>query len=58
MPLTSRSELYFIVAMMVLILVVCTVAVIAFFKTYKKEMRQRSERQAAKDNEKNLNSEK
>jgi len=49
MPLASRAEFYFIIAMMILIVVICTVAVIAFFKTYKKEMRQRAERQAAKE---------
>lgn len=44
MPLVSRAETYFIVAMMVLILIICTVACIAFFKTYKKEMRQKKHR--------------
>lgn len=41
MPFGERSELYFIVAMMFLILLVCTVAVYAFFKTYRKEMREK-----------------
>lgn len=31
------SEIYFIIAMMILILVVCTVATVAFFKTYYRE---------------------
>jgi hypothetical protein len=48
----GRAEIYFIAAMMVLILVVCGVSVYYFFKTYKKEMREREERlrqkQAAK----------
>jgi flagellar basal body-associated protein FliL len=39
MPVASRSEFYFIAAMMVLILVLCVAAVYAFFRTYKKEMR-------------------
>jgi heme/copper-type cytochrome/quinol oxidase subunit 2 len=50
MPLISRAETYFIAAMMILILIVCTVAVTAFIKTYKKEMREKPERQATKQN--------
>ena len=41
-PGTSYGEIYFIVGMMVLILLICTVAVWAFFKTYKKEMREKA----------------
>lgn len=41
MPFGERSELYFIIAMMFLILVVCTIAVYAFFRTYRKEMREK-----------------
>ena len=37
----NRAEIYFIGAMMILILVVSTVACVAFFKTYKKEKAQR-----------------
>jgi len=48
MPGAGRAEIYFIAAMMVLILIVCTVAVIFFFKTYRKEMREKAEREAAK----------
>jgi flagellar basal body-associated protein FliL len=48
MPGAGRAEIYFIAAMMVLILVVCTVAVIFFFKTYRKEMREKAEREAEK----------
>jgi hypothetical protein len=47
-PGTSYSEVIFIGAMMVLILVICVVAVGAFFKTYKKEMREKAVREAAK----------
>ena len=39
----SRTEFYFIGAMMVLILVLCVAAVFLFFKTYKKEMREKQE---------------
>ncbi|MFL6373975.1 MAG: hypothetical protein ACJ73D_04840 [Pyrinomonadaceae bacterium] len=44
MPGASRAEIYFISAMMLLIVGLCVVAVIAFFKTYKKEMREKAER--------------
>jgi Na+/H+ antiporter NhaD/arsenite permease-like protein len=44
MPVASRAEFYFIAAMMFLILVLCTAAVYLFFKTYKKEMREKQER--------------
>ncbi|HEY0049194.1 MAG TPA: hypothetical protein VGB68_07915 [Pyrinomonadaceae bacterium] len=37
----NRAEIYFIAAMMILILVGCAVACVAFFKTYKKEKAQR-----------------
>lgn len=41
MPGAGRAEIYFITAMMILILIICAVAVYFFFKTYKKEMRER-----------------
>ena len=44
MPGAGRAEIYFIAAMMILIVVVCVVSVYFFFKTYKKEMREKSER--------------
>jgi flagellar basal body-associated protein FliL len=44
MPGASRAELYFISAMMFLILVLCVGAVYVFIKTYKKEMREKAER--------------
>jgi preprotein translocase subunit YajC len=50
MPLVSRAETYFIIAMMILILVVCAVSVYVFIKTYKKEMKERQERDSAKKN--------
>ena len=50
MPVATRSEFYFIIAMMFLILVVCAVAIFAFIRTYKKEMREKREREAAKEN--------
>jgi cbb3-type cytochrome oxidase subunit 3 len=52
MPGAERAELYFIAAMMVLILIVCFVACYFFFKTYRKEMREREERLAQKRAEK------
>ena len=48
MPGAGRAEIYFISAMMILILVLCTGAVIFFIKTYKKEMREKEERKAEK----------
>lgn len=42
----NRAELYFIAAMMILILVGCVVACVAFFKTYKKEKAQREKQSA------------
>jgi uncharacterized protein YpmB len=52
MPLISRAETYFIIAMMILILIVCAVSVYAFVKTYKKEMKEKREREAAKNDSK------
>ncbi|MEP7214405.1 MAG: hypothetical protein ABI791_15110 [Acidobacteriota bacterium] len=43
MPGTERAEIYFITAMMILILVLCVGAVYIFFRQYKKEMRAREE---------------
>jgi hypothetical protein len=49
MPETSRAEFYFIAAMMFLILVLCTASVYIFFKTYRKEMREKEERARQKE---------
>ena len=48
MPNEGNSEFYFIAAMMVLIVILCVVAVYVFFRTYKKEMREKAERLAQK----------
>jgi uncharacterized protein YpmB len=48
MPGAGRAEVYFIAAMMVLILVVSAVAVYFFFKTYRQEMREKDEREGQK----------
>jgi uncharacterized protein YpmB len=45
MPGAARAEIYFIAAMMILILVICGAAVYYFFKTYRKEMREKAERE-------------
>ncbi len=37
MPNSATAEVYFITAMMILILILSAVAVYAFFRTYKKE---------------------
>lgn len=44
MPNAGLAEIYFIAGMMVLIFVICAVAVYFFFKTYKKEMREKKDR--------------
>lgn len=49
MPGAGRAEVYFIAAMMILILIVCTVAVVFFARTYRKEMREKAERKSQKD---------
>ena len=52
MPGADRAEIYFISAMMVLILIVSFTAVYFFVREYKKEMRQRKERAERKASEK------
>lgn len=42
---SAYAEIYFITAMMILILVICSVAVYFFFKTYKKEMDNKKKRE-------------
>ena len=49
MPGADRAEIYFIAAMMVLILILSFAAVYFFVKTYKKEMREKRERAERKD---------
>lgn len=49
MPGADRAEIYFIVAMMVLILILSFAAVYFFVKTYKKEMREKRERAERND---------
>jgi uncharacterized protein YpmB len=49
MPEAARAEVYFIAAMMVIILVVCGLAVYFFFKTLYKEKRETAARIAKKD---------
>lgn len=47
MPGTGKSEVFFVAAMMILILILSITAVYVFFKTYKKEMRDKEERKQA-----------
>jgi TRAP-type C4-dicarboxylate transport system permease large subunit len=49
MPNVGLAEIYFIAGMMTLILIICTVAVYFFIKTYKKEMREKELRKKAKE---------
>jgi len=51
MPETARAEVYFIAAMMAIILIICAVAVYFFIKTYRKEMGERAAEVARKRSE-------
>ena len=42
MPGSGKAEIYFIAAMMILILILSVAAIYIFFKTYKKEMREKA----------------
>ena len=46
MPGAATAEIYFMAAMMILIVILCIVACVVFFKTYKKEMREKEDRLA------------
>lgn len=52
MPNAGTAEIYFIAAMMILILVVSFAAVYFFFKTYKREMREKEAARLKKQREK------
>ena len=55
---SALAEIYFITAMMILILIISGVAVYFFFKTYKKEMREKALRNEEREREsENLKSE-
>ncbi len=49
MSTSAAAEIYFIGAMMILILVISFVTVFFFFRQYKKEMRDRKTRAAARE---------
>ena len=49
MPGAGRAEIYFIAAMMILIIVFSVTATVIFFKTYRKEMREKEAAKAAKE---------
>lgn len=44
MPGSAAAEIYFIAAMMILILIICGVAVYFFARTYKREMAEKQRR--------------
>jgi len=48
MPGSGRSEIFFIIGMMVLTLILSGIAMYFFVRTYRKEMRQREERRSQK----------
>lgn len=52
MPGAGRAELFFIAAMMILIMIFSIVAVYIFFRTYKKEMREKELRRKNKQENK------
>jgi len=52
MPGAERAEIYFISAMMILIIILCVASIYFFFKTYKKEMRDRELRDQKKEENK------
>jgi cbb3-type cytochrome oxidase subunit 3 len=57
MPNIGLAEIYFIAGMMVLILIISFVAIYFFFKTYKKEMREKELRLKQKEELKKQKSE-
>jgi len=57
MPGAERAEIYFIAAMMILIMILSVVAVYFFVKTYKKEMREKALRNEKKGGNANPESE-
>jgi hypothetical protein len=48
MPGSGTAEIYFVTAMMILILIISFATVYFFFRQYKKEMRSKRERKNAK----------
>ena len=58
MPGAGRAEIYFIAAMMILIVILSVTAVIAFFKTYKKEMREKAVRDSTRETDQSTPAEK
>jgi preprotein translocase subunit YajC len=55
MPGAERAEIYFIAAMMVLILLISFASVYFFFRQYRKEMKQRESKGEAKQPKKTPN---
>ena len=53
MPGAERAEIYFIAALMFLIVILCIAAVYIFFRTYKKEMREKALRNEKKNESQN-----
>lgn len=51
MPGAGRAEVYFIAAMMILIIILSVAAVTIFFRTYRKEMSEKESRRLAKQAE-------
>jgi len=54
MPGSASAEFYFITAMMILIVIISVTTLVFFARTYKREMREKKERLAAKLVEKQI----
>ncbi len=50
MPGAGRAEIYFIAAMMILTVILSVTAIFIFFRTYRKEMREKALRNEKKKN--------
>lgn len=57
MPGSGRAEIYFIAAMMILIMILSVAAIYFFIKTYRKEMREKHARIQQKRDSKNASTE-
>jgi len=57
MPKPTWGEIYFVGGMMALVLVISTVSIYLFVKTYRKEMREKEERLSKRQNDAGLSDE-
>ncbi len=57
MPKPTWGEIYFVGGMMALVLIISAVSIYLFVKTYRKEMREKEERSAKRQNDAELSDE-